>query len=288
MTYSSVFECLFGSLPLLKDHHAPGSPVYALLQKVARMDVERAFGGEEPAVQEFRPFGEIVFPYHKMGAVDSLNLFDIDELIIFSFYWVNRMRYSRVLDVGANLGLHSIVLSRCGFEVQAFEPDPRHFAILEENLARNGCANVRPSCAAVSSRTGMHEFVRVLGNTTGSHLSGAKPNPYGELERFPVRVESIVPLLNWAELMKLDAEGHEAEILRATTPDQWRRTDAIVEVGSQENAAAIFDHFGGRGVHLFSQKNNWRRVKEIADMPVSHLDGSLFITSREDVPWAVL
>jgi tRNA G37 N-methylase Trm5 len=46
---------------------------------------------------------------------------------------------STVLDIGANVGLHTLPLSRRvdGGQVVAFEPDPANFALLERNLERN-------------------------------------------------------------------------------------------------------------------------------------------------------
>jgi len=206
-------------------------------------------------------------------------------LIIFSFYWVNRNKYRRVLDIGANIGLHSIILDRCGFEVRAYEPDPQHFTILQRNLALNHCSNVQAVNAAVSSKAGAMEFVRVLGNTTGSHLAGSKSNPYGDLERFPVKVEAIEPLITWADLIKLDAEGHEKEILLATKRDHWLSTDALIEVENKSNAAAIFEHFAALGVQLFSQKTNWQPVRNVGDVPTGYREGTLFATCKSEMPW---
>src|ERR1041384_2111016 len=109
-----------------------------------------------------------------MGAVDSLDLFGLDELIIFLFYWCNRGRYRRVVDIGANLGLHTIMMGRCGFQVTAFEPHPVHCEVLRRTVALNDITSVELRTAAVSTRTGEAAFVRVLGNTTGSHLLGSK------------------------------------------------------------------------------------------------------------------
>ena len=151
---STILESLFLAIPSLSNQLARESKVYDLLKHVARSEVEKLFSDQGAQVREFKPFGDLVFPYHKMGAVDSLNLFDLDELIIFSFYWVNRNKYRRVLDIGANIGLHSIILDRCGFEVRAYEPDPQHFTILQRNLALNHCSNVQAVNAAVSSKAG--------------------------------------------------------------------------------------------------------------------------------------
>ena len=286
MSSASILESLFLALPTMREHHSPNSKAYALLKQVAHREVERLFYNVEPSFREFRPFGELALPYHKMGAIDSLNLFDLDEFIIFSFYWANRQRYRRVLDIGANIGLHSIILSKCGFEVRAYEPDPQHFEAIERNLALNNCSNVQTVNAAVSSQAGTMEFVRVLGNTTASHLTGSKPNPYGELERFPVRVEAIEPLITWADLIKLDVEGHEKEVILATKRDHWSSTDALVEVESESNAASIYEHFTNLGVHLFAQKINWQPVHDINDMPTSYREGTLFVTSKSEMPWS--
>lgn len=282
---SAIIESLFSALPTVCDHHAPSSKLYALLKQVARKEVSDLFSSLEAVVRDFKPFGSLTFPYHNMGAVDSINLFDLDELLIFSFYWTNRHRYKRILDLGANIGLHSVILSKCGFEIRAYEPDPVHYELLQRNLSLNSCANVEAFNVAVSVRPGTMEFVRVIGNTTGSHLSGAKANPYGPLERFPVKVESIEPMLHWADLVKMDVEGHEKEILLATHRDHWSMTDALVEIQSEGNAAAVYQHLSSLGVNLFSQKINWQQVRELTDMPTSHHEGTLFITCKNEMPW---
>ena len=285
MSSTSILENLLLALPSVSNQHAPGSKLYELLKQVARREVENLFSTHGAQVREFKPFGNLTFPYHKMGAIDSLNLFDLDELIIFSFYWINRKRYHRVLDIGANTGLHSIILSKCGFEVRAYEPDPQHFEIMQRNLALNNCSNAQAFNAAVSSHAGEMEFVRVLGNLTASHLAGSKPNPYGDLERFPVKVEAIKPLINWADLIKLDVEGHEKEVLLATNREHWLSTDALVEVENKGNAASIYRHFTTLGVQLFSQKTNWQLVHNVNDVPTSYHEGTLFVTSRSKIPW---
>ena len=286
MNSNSIFDTLLLALPSLTDHHAPSSKVYAFLKQVARREVEGLFSDQTPQAREIKPIGELIFPYHSMGAIDSLNLFDLNELIIFSFYWVNRKRYRRVLDAGANIGLHSIILGKCGLEVRAYEPDPQHFQILERNLMLNDCSGVEAFACGLSSEDGVRELVRVLGNTTGSHLAGAKANPYGDLERFPVKVKAIEHLMTWADLIKLDVEGHEREVLLSADASHWLTTDCLVEIENENNAAAIYEHFTKLGVRLFSQKTNWHLVKDVNDMPTSYREGTLFVTRKSEMPWS--
>ena len=240
---SSILKDIVLTLPSLRDFHAPGGRVHNLLKKAARKEVEGLFSERHERSVNFKPFGALIFPYFTMGAVDSIDLFDLDELIMFSFYWLNRDRYKHVLDLGANIGLHSIILSKCGYDVRAYEPDALHFKVLKKNLRLNGCSKVNAINAAISYKDGEMEFTRILGNTTGSHLSGSKADPYGELEKFYVKVESIAPALEWADLVKMDVEGHEKDIFKNTPVESWKKADVLLEVQSEDNAKFIFEYF---------------------------------------------
>jgi FkbM family methyltransferase len=281
----TILEQLLATLPSLRDFHAPTHAVYQLLKAAARREVIERFSSVEPVAQPLGPFGSLLLPYTQMGTIDSRDLFGLDELIIFSFYWANRGRYRRVLDLGGNLGLHSILMARTGFAVTCYEPDPVHFERLQRNLALNGLESVRPVNAAISTTRGSLDFIRVLGNTTGSHIAGSKANVYGPTERFPVDVVPFGEIAAGVDFVKMDVEGHEATILTSTDEIRWREMDAIVEVGSAVNASTIFQHFDGQGVNLFAQKIAWRRVLSLEDMPTSHREGSLFITCKSEVPW---
>jgi len=273
------------ALPQLRHLHARDTAAYGALATAARNAAASLFGPNQRGPQRFGPFGDIAFPYTQFGAIDTVDFFGLDELIIFAFYWMNRQRYRRVADIGANIGLHTVVLARCGFEVKSYEPDPKHIAILKEILASNAATAVEIVPAAVSDRPGEAEFVRVLGNTTSSHLAGAK-NPYGPLERFRVPLTPISDVVEWADLLKIDAEAHEVVILRAIPRESWAGLDAIVEVGTPDNAVALFDHFQEMPVGLFAQKIGWSRVSRLADMPTSYREGSLFISAKTEMPWS--
>ena len=239
----------------------------------------KAFADRTPGPHPFGPFGEITLPFVEMGAITSLNLFDPGELAIFAFYWRNRKRYRKTADLGANLGLHSIVLDRAGYMVNAYEPDPGHFAYLAANLARNGCHAVAAHMDAVAARNGEHAFVRVLGNTTASHLAGAREF-HGPVERFSVHTVAFKPILAWADLIKIDIEGSEADLICSTDKKRWAGADAIVEVGNPENATRIFEHCSAQGIGLFAARVDWQPIETFAQMPLSYKDGSLFVSLR--------
>jgi FkbM family methyltransferase len=215
-------------------------------------------------------------PFTSFGNVTSDDLFCEKEQALFDLYekWGTERRYSKALDIGANIGVHSILMARQGWEVWAFEPDPQHFGWLVDNAyATEVRRQILPYQAAVSDLPGRETFVRVKGNTTGSHLKGDK-EPYGELEEFEVLVVDCRPLFSWADFAKIDCEGHEARLLLTVTPDIC--CEFMVEVGSLKNAEAIYSHFKGwRG--MWSQQHAWGAVEGLGDMPIHHSHGALFI-----------
>lgn len=230
--------------------------------------------------------GRLRFPFHVMGTINSTHLFGLHELILFSFYWKNRDRYKLVADLGANIGLHSLVLELMGFSTKAYEPDPEHYAVLKENLTANGVYQNQTINKAVATSSGVVEFIRLFGNTTGSHIAGSKPHPYGAMETISVEAEDIREALVNVELVKMDVEGIEAELLDALALEDFLRADFLAEVGSEKNADRISKRIQELpGIRIFSQKNNWAEVNSLSDMPHSHREGSIFISSKSSMPW---
>lgn len=283
---SDAFNGLFTFLAAYPQHHARTSEFYKFIDGLTKKELHEAqpdfVAGKAVALGEL---GSLVLPYEKMGAIDSIDLFGLDELLMFAFYYRNRDRYRRAADIGANIGLHSILLAKCGMDVEAYEPDPVHHDKLIRNLKLNDVTRCTVHQAAVSEKEGSMQFVRVLGNTTSSHLAGAKTNPYGELERFDVVVHDIRPIAERVDLFKIDAEGHEAVLLNALSDNTWAKVDAFVEIGTPENARAVFDRFNGTGVNMFSQKRGWAPVSSLADVPLSYKEGGVFLSTKPVMPW---
>jgi FkbM family methyltransferase len=284
-TPSCLIDDFFSVLAQRPESHPTNSAQYRIWKAALIPEIKARFSGAVSSEKSFGPIGPLSMPYFEMGAITSLELFGLDEVILFAFYHANRDRYRRVVDFGANLGLHTIVLARCGFEVRSFEPDPVHLTQLRSNLKLNQVeTDLRE--AAISLEDGQAEFIRVKGNTTGSHLAGSKNNPYGDLDKFVVTVTAAAPHLAWADLAKIDIEGHESDLITGLPSQIWLDTDAVLEVGTPENAATIYNYLIDTEVKMFSQKSGWSQVKELADMPTSHHEGSLFLTGKSFMPWS--
>lgn len=224
----------------------------------------------------------INFPYVKMGAIDSLDLFGVTELMILQMYQENK--WTNVLDIGANLGLHSLVMASRGFKVRAYEPDPEHFERLLNNISSNGWGDlVECNRAAVHTAHGEARFIRVLNNLTGNHLEGFKQS-YGPREAIIVPTVDCRDLWPWADFAKLDCEGNEAELVETTTAKDMSHLSMVMEVRNPENAARIYNHFRSLTVPLWSQKIDWRQVEHVDQMPRHNREGSVFVGHRS--PWA--
>lgn len=278
---------LFSEIAANWQHHARTEDWWTSTNDLSR----RAILGLKPNLESGSQFSfgsieQMRFSYFEMGAINSLDLFGLDELIIFSFYWQNRNRYSSIADIGANIGLHSVVLGHMGFSVTSFEPDPTHITEFSRNIQTNFLTRIKLVPKAVTVDGANVAFTRVLGNTTGSHITGAKTNPYGELDQIEVAATPFRNLLLEHDLVKLDVEGFEANLLTSVSDDEWDSTDVIGEIGTSENAERIFKRFEKSPINLFSQKNNWGQVRDVDEMPTSHRDGSFFLSKKREMPWS--
>lgn len=252
-----------------------------LLNMLENSDLNSSKSGHE----SFEPFGDLHFPYREMGAINTIHLFGLDELIIFSYYWANKSRYKNVADLGANIGLHSLIMDRCGFSINSFEPDPIHVDVFQENIVNNKSVNITINQKAISDKSGTMDFIRVLGNTTGSHLAGAKEDPYGELETFSVETSDINAVLLNNDFVKMDIEGQEATAILSTKKDTWANVEMILEVGTEKNAKIIFEYLNEINVNMFSQKTGWNKVSNLAEIPTSYKEGSLFLSVADEMSW---
>jgi len=246
--------------------------------------VHNAMSGEDLF---FAEFGSIKFPFFKMGKIDSAKLFGLDELILFSFYYTNRNRYKKILDLGANIGLHTLIMKKLGFQVISYEPDSVHLVQIEKVMNLNNLNTEGLIPRAISDKRGAMDYIRILGNTTGSHLLGSKEEVYGPTEVVSVEVDDILEVLSEGsfDFVKMDVEGHEVVLLNRITTQSITYTDIMLEIGSEKNASAIFSILSDKKIPAYAQKINWARVEKLQDLPSHHTHGSLFLSMQGPPNW---
>jgi FkbM family methyltransferase len=223
---------------------------------------------------------EVNFPNIAMGNISSQHLFGIDELLILKFYSENKHRYKTVCDIGCNIGLHSKALCELGYSVTSFEPDPTHFKVCSDFLSEY--SNIKLCNAAISDYSGQASFTRILNNTTGSFINDKK-RAYGPTEEFSVDVIDAATLSKGFDLFKIDAEGSEVDVLSRIRATAYETSDFILEISTEESRREFWELKLSREFSAYSQKNSWQEVKEIHELPMSHREGSVFISCQR--PW---
>ena len=273
------------SLPEISNNHARNSNIYTLLNNILIEDIDTIYNNNEKF--HFGYFGDIYMPYVSFGAINTKDLFGLDELIIFSHYNKMRTKYETALDLGANIGLHSILMAKCFNKVISFEPDEFHSKIFKKNIKKNKLSNVKLVKKAISSVEDKLEFTRLKGNTTGSHISGSKDNVYGEIEKFYVKCTTLENIINKYKpnFIKMDIEGQEKDVLLSTDIKVLKNIDMMIEISNEESAEKVFHYFRDSDINLFSQKTNWGKVINKKDMPFSYKEGSLFLSSKNTMEW---
>jgi FkbM family methyltransferase len=123
-----------------------------------------------------------------------------------------------VFDVGANIGVFALVMSRLvpRGRVFAFEPAPENFAYLLENVARNGADNVTTERSAVWDKAGTVPFVFSPESPSGSFVSTDGNHAAESSPVDAIRLDDYVTDrgLRRVDLIMVDAEGAEMAVLR--------------------------------------------------------------------------
>ena len=121
-------------------------------------------------------------------------------------------------DVGANVGQHTLFMSRCVDAVSAFEPFPDVRFRLDHQLADNHISNVSVFPVALSDSEGEMDYYTPSGSNLGTGSFARRPGNFsGIVLKLPVRsgdrfiAEHGLRPLN---ILKLDVEGDEASVLR--------------------------------------------------------------------------
>ncbi|MGH8260182.1 MAG: FkbM family methyltransferase, partial [Steroidobacteraceae bacterium] len=165
------------------------------------------------------------------------------------------------IDVGANLGWYSVLLTRLsdpGARIFAFEPDPETYGLLCRNLATNGASAVTAVNAALGETAGSAVLHRYRSRNNGRHTLVPGADARGGSCEVPVQtLDSFCESqgLGGARVrfLKIDVEGFEYFVLRGAT-HLLRRCDCVLlELNPVASARELLDWLAGTGlsVHAF-------------------------------------
>lgn len=174
-------------------------------------------------------------------------LIDLDDHIIGRLLYLNGeyeadvlslMKYldlsgSVCLDIGANIGLHTLVMSSLvgsSGKVFAYEPEPHNFRLLQHNLSINRATNTIAHRRAVGSKAGTC-FLNLNPINFGDHRVISEGPSSARQQEVPLTTIDI-DLEELPEgvirLIKIDVQGYEYQVVRGMSETLARNPDAIM------------------------------------------------------------
>jgi FkbM family methyltransferase len=121
-----------------------------------------------------------------------------------------------VLDIGANIGNHTLAFATIASQVHAFEPIPRIHAVLRQNVEQNALANVTLHQLALSDHDGSATIHMVKTGNFGASSFDKRSDDTEEVTVQQRRGDSLLATLALpkVDLVKIDVEAHEVFVLR--------------------------------------------------------------------------
>jgi FkbM family methyltransferase len=157
-----------------------------------------------------------------------------------------------VLDIGANIGAHTLFFARAvgpSGAVVAIEPQRAAYQLLCTNLALNECNNVRTIQAGAGAAPGRAFLTAVDYAKPGNFGGVALTEQAGE----PTEIITVDSLrLNECHLIKIDVEGHETAVIAGARETIERlRPVLYVENDRRSKSAELIRQIRTLGYELY-------------------------------------
>jgi FkbM family methyltransferase len=144
------------------------------------------------------------------------------------------------VDVGANIGVHTVGVSPYVQRVIAIEPDLDNFDLLVKNCSGCGCANVTTTRLALGNTFQETSTQFNYGKTTlvpGSDVKTARLDMLG---------------LPQVDFVKIDVEGMEIEVLEGMPATlQGFKPDLLIEMQDPTTYSKIYDYLNSFNYYMY-------------------------------------
>ena len=132
-------------------------------------------------------------------------------------------------DLGANVGLYTLLFAKRGAQVVAFEPAPRNVGYLQRTITLNRCERVDIVPFAVGRASGLMRF------STGLNAAVGHVNGQGDALVYQISLDDYCAFTGrYPTLIKMDVEGSELDVLRGADAVLRRKPKWFISFHSKE------------------------------------------------------
>lgn len=200
----------------------------------------------------------------------------VDALPLLRYLEATGTRFDLALDVGANVGITTMMLARMSSEVWAFEPDTANRSLLRHHLELNGFNNVRVHSCALGDRN--DTAILNLMESAGHHSLG-DVQPGKSRGRAQIELRRLDGLLENSgclrvDFLKIDVEGFEKEVLLGL--GHWLSPSCVPRIAFEvskpcldalgKDAGEIHDLLLSRGYQVYDLADRPVGVREIREI----------------------
>jgi FkbM family methyltransferase len=162
------------------------------------------------------------------------------------YFFVSTSAHPTILDVGSNIGMAVLYMKHIypGSRITAFEPDPKAYKVLQENVELNRLNDVNLVNKAVFDHTGFLEWHFDNTRPDSLSMSAVARASLPDTMRIPcVRLSEFIG--GPVDFVKLDVEGVEGEVLQELCEsrkiEQIRQMAIEYHPWSKQTIAAILE-----------------------------------------------
>lgn len=161
-------------------------------------------------------------------------------------------RGTTVVDIGANIGYHTVQFARAvgpTGRVFSFEPDPANLRVLRHNVRTNGLANVVVVPKAVGAATGTLGLFRSAENRGDHRVYDSGDGREAITIDVVAADEVLADVQGSVSVIKLDIQGAESKAFAGMTrfltahPEAWIATE-LWPIGLQRSGSSVGEYLG--------------------------------------------
>jgi len=185
-----------------------------------------------------------------------------------------------VVDIGANIGYYTILFSRLvGSDglVYSFEPGPKNFSMLKQNVELNGCKNVILEQKAVAGKSGIVELF--LHERGGNHSIVDAKGCVGLIKVDCVSLQDYFKDRR-VDLIKMDVEGAEYQVVKGADAILNSGVKLVIEFNIDSMTARHIDSkkllkiLSEKGYRLKGINEGEKRILEITEDDFDTVDST--------------